>query len=464
MVRCRSYSARLNRIFKLTEKQVEANQILRLPSRHTLFEGGSRSTKTFTILRCMVYRALKAPNSRHVALRFRFNHIKASIGLDTFPKMMGLCFPDVKYNLSKADWYITFPNGSELWLGGLDDKLRTEKILGNEYASIFFNEVSQISLGARNTALTRLAQRCPYTNPLTGDEEVLKLKAFYDCNPPSKAHWIYKLFHKRQDPDSNKPLMNGDQYSKLLMNPRDNAENLPLGYLEELENMPVRLRLRFLDGLYSEVDDSALWTIEILDKWRADDRVELPDFQRVVVAVDPSGADDDPDKNNDAIGITVTALGVDGNAYLLEDLTVKAGPATWGKVAASAFERHDADLIVAEQNYGGEMVRYVLKTAKPDAHIKLVNASRGKVLRAEPISSLHEQGKVRLVGVFPELEDELCGFTTTGYIGDRSPNRADAFVFGVTELFPGLTRKEKRVKKRGRPIEHNVGSTGWMMG
>ena len=365
----------------------------------------------------MVYRALKAPNSRHVALRFRFNHIKASIGLDTFPKMMGLCFPDVKYNLSKADWYITFPNGSELWLGGLDDKLRTEKILGNEYASIFFNEVSQISLGARNTALTRLAQRCPYTNPLTGDEEVLKLKAFYDCNPPSKAHWIYKLFHKRQDPDSNKPLMNGDQ-----------------------------------------------WTIEILDKWRADDRVELPDFQRVVVAVDPSGADDDPDKNNDAIGITVTALGVDGNAYLLEDLTVKAGPATWGKVAASAFERHDADLIVAEQNYGGEMVRYVLKTAKPDAHIKLVNASRGKVLRAEPISSLHEQGKVRLVGVFPELEDELCGFTTTGYIGDRSPNRADAFVFGVTELFPGLTRKEKRVKKRGRPIEHNVGSTGWMMG
>ena len=459
------YSDRPNRIFKLTSKQVEANELLRLDARHTLFEGGSRSTKTFTILRAMVYRALKAPKSRHVALRFRFNHIKASVGMDTFPKLMELCFPGIDYTLSKSDWYIRFPNDSELWLGGLDDKQRTEKILGNEYASIFFNEVSQISYGARNTALTRLAQRCPYVNPLTGDEEILKLKAFYDCNPPSKAHWVYKLFHKMIDPDSGKMLQNtGGNFTSLLMNPRDNAENLPPGYLEELENMPTRLRKRFLDGLYADVDDSALWTVEVLDKWRADDLVPLPDFQRVVVAVDPSGADDDPDKNNDAIGITVTGLGTDGNAYLLEDVTVKAGPATWGRVAASAFERHGADLIVAEQNYGGEMVRYVLKTAKPNAHIKLVNASRGKVLRAEPISALHEQGKVRFVGHFPELEDELCGFTTTGYIGERSPNRADAFVFGVTELFPGLTRKEKREKKKGRNQEATAGATGWMAG
>ena len=424
------YSDRPNRIFKLTSKQVEANELLRLDARHTLFEGGSRSTKTFTILRAMVYRALKAPKSRHVALRFRFNHIKASVGMDTFPKLMELCFPGIDYTLSKSDWYIRFPNDSELWLGGLDDKQRTEKILGNEYASIFFNEVSQISYGA-----------------------------------PSKAHWVYKLFHKKIDPDSGKMLQNtGGNFTSLLMNPRDNAENLPPGYLEELENMPTRLRKRFLDGLYADVDDSALWTVEVLDKWRADDLVPLPDFQRVVVAVDPSGADDDPDKNNDAIGITVTGLGTDGNAYLLEDVTVKAGPATWGRVAASAFERHGADLIVAEQNYGGEMVRYVLKTAKPNAHIKLVNASRGKVLRAEPISALHEQGKVRFVGHFPELEDELCGFTTTGYIGERSPNRADAFVFGVTELFPGLTRKEKREKKKGRNQEATAGATGWMAG
>src|SRR5271154_1169472 len=105
-------------------------------------------------------RALKASRSRHCILRFRFNHLKASIVHDTFPKVMEICFPDTEYKIDKTDWFAEFGNGSTIWFGGLDDKDRTEKILGQEYATIFLNECSQIPLTSRDVATTRLAQQC----------------------------------------------------------------------------------------------------------------------------------------------------------------------------------------------------------------------------------------------------------------------------------------------------------------
>ena len=130
--------------FALTAKQDEARDLFGSEAMYYLLYGGARSTKTFTLIRLVIVRALAAPGSRHAVLRFRFNHVKLSVILDTFPKVMELCFPDMTYVLSKSDWYVTFPNGSEIWFGGLDDKERTEKILGNEYATIFLNECSQI--------------------------------------------------------------------------------------------------------------------------------------------------------------------------------------------------------------------------------------------------------------------------------------------------------------------------------
>lgn len=109
------------------------------------------------------------------------------------------------------------------------------------------------------------------------------------------------------------------------------------------------------------------------------------------------------------------------------------------------------------------MVGFVVKAAKPGIPFKLVNASRGKVVRAEPISALTEQGKIRFVGTFPKLEEELCAFTTTGYLGERSPNRADAFVWAMTELFPGIAKKHvEMVKAKPMLVRPVAGSTGWM--
>jgi phage terminase large subunit-like protein len=243
---------------------------------------------------------------------------------------------------------------------------------------------------------------------------------------------------EKRDPDTRLGLPRPEDYAAFSINPTDNAANLSPEYLRMLESLPARMRARFLEGRFADANPNALFPEEHIDRWRVLDGA-VPQLVRVVVAVDPSGADDEASADNDAIGIVVVGLATDGACYLLEDLTVKAGPATWGRVAAEAFDRHSADCIVAETNYGGAMVRQVIETARPRTPFRPVTASRGKVVRAEPFSSLYEQGKVRHVGMFPELEDELSGFSTTGYTGSRSPNRADALIWGLAALFPAIT-------------------------
>ncbi len=435
--------------FKLTTRQEEAMEIISGTATHNMLFGGSRSGKTFLLVRAVVMRALKAPGSRHAILRYRFNHIKTTIILDTFPKCMQICFPGVKYNLSKTDWFATLPNGSEVWFGGLDDKERAEKILGAEFSTIYLNECSQIPQGSKDIILTRLAQRAETTIG-----SYLTPRIFYDCNPTNKVHWTYRAFIQKVDPDTKKPVSNPLDYVSCKMDPKDNAENLSSTYMETLAGLPARLRKRFLLGEFADATNNALFNDENFELWRVVDGV-LPDMVRIIISVDPSGAGDTNNADNDAIGIIVAGIGTDGYCYIMEDITVKAGPATWGKVVTDAYDRHEADAVVAEVNYGGAMVKHVIQTARPRTNFRKVTATRGKVVRAEPISALYEQGKVRHVGYMRDLEDELSAFTTNGYIGENSPNRADALVWAVSELFPGIIkpRKEKQVTETVKPRE-----------
>ena len=420
--------------------------------------GGSRSGKTFLLTRNVVMRALKARYSRHAILRFRFNAIKSSIVLDTFPKVMQLAFPGVAYNLNKTDFYAEL-NDSQIWFGGLDDKERTEKILGMEFATIYLNECSQIPWQSVGIATTRLAQSA--TQIVGGRESKLTPRMYYDCNPPNKTHWSYRQFIEKRDPETRQPVKNPNDYAHFQINPEDNAENLADGYLDTLRSLSTRLQKRFLKGEFADANPNALFHDEDIDKWRVLDG-NVPDMVRIVVAVDPSGSGDVDNADNDAIGIVVVGLGMDGNAYLLEDCTVKAGPATWGKVATDAFDRHAADVVVGEINYGGAMVKHVIQTARVRTPFKQVTASRGKVVRAEPFSALYEQGKVRHVGEFVELEDELNAFSTVGYLGEQSPNRADALIWGLTELFPGLVSERKKKPVEDKPKHVYSHSQGWM--
>lgn len=416
--------------------------------------GGSRSGKTFLLVRNVVFRALKAPHSRHGMFRFRLNHIRSAVVMDTFPKVMRLAFDGVGYDLSKTDLVARFENGSEIWFCGLDDKERTEKVLGQEFASLYFNECSQIPLSSVDMALTRLAQLV--TTDIKGREpKPLKTRAYYDCNPPSKAHWTYKRFVQKVDPETGLRLPNPQDYASFQLNPQDNAANLSPEYLETLRGMSSRMQRRFLHGEFADATPNQLFKEEDIDRWRVLDG-SCPDFVRLVVAVDPSGSGDIDNADNDAIGIVVCGLGTDGNAYVLEDCTVKAGPATWGLVAVTAYDRHSADVIVGETNFGGAMVEHTIQTVRREqgqrrVPYKAVTASRGKVVRAEPISALYEQGKVRHVGWFTQLEDELAAFSTVGYVGDKSPNRADALIWALSELFPGIVARPKPEKKPVAP-------------
>lgn len=438
--------------FKLTEVQEKATNLLASAAKHILLRGGSRSGKTFAIVRAIIIRALIAPGSRHIIVGFRFNRVKTAIGLDTFPKVMKLCFPNVVVTHDKQEWYYKFANGSEIWLAGLDDKERTEKVLGKEAVTLFLNECSQISNDSREIALTRLAQKAFIK--IDGEEErEMRLKAFYDENPPKKSHWSYLLFIKKIDPRERRPLQNPNDYVEMKLNPEDNKENIGSGYIDDLKNLSAAKRRRFLLGEFAEDDPNQLFREETIEKNRVLDLDELPDMVRIVVGVDPSGADDDDNEHNDAIGIIVGGLGTDGKGYIIEDLTVKAGPAVWGKVAVNGYEFHDGDCIYGEENFGGAMVKHVIRTANPRIPYKNVHATRGKVVRAEPVSALYEQGKIRHVGYLREAEDELVEFTTHGYKGTKSPNRADAIVWVAYALFPHLVKEQDRNK--GPDVEHD---------
>lgn len=434
--------------FELTDAQDEAMDCLVSRAVHCGLGGGSRSGKTFLLVRAIIIRALKSPGSRHAIFRFRFNAIKASIIYDTMPKVMSLCFPGLmdKCVLNKTDWFLELPNKSQVWFGGLDDKDRTEKVLGQEFATIYFNECSQIPFSSVVMALSRLAQQT----------ENLKLKAYYDFNPPSKRHWTYLRFIRKINPDTKQPEKDPDNYQFHVINPADNKANLAPEYLAILDALPEKARNRFLLGKFADDDDGALWTDELIAKNRRLGRVEehLPDFLRIVVAVDPSGCSGEEDERSDEIGIVVAALGTDNHGYLIEDLSGRYKPEVWGKIATEAYHRHSADRVVAERNYGGAMVEAVIRAADSLVPFQEVVASRGKVVRAEPISALYEQGKVHHIGYFPEIEDQLCAMSVSGYQGLKSPDRADALVWAFSELFPSLTQRSRTRKKQ---TNHAIG-------
>lgn len=215
----------------------------------------------------------------------------------------------------------------------------------------------------------------------------------------------------------------------------DNRSNLAASFLAEIAQRYAGTRLGRQELEAEILDDApgALWTREIIDAARA--KREMPELKQIVVAVDPSGARDEDDEGADSIGIVVAGLGVDGRGYVLSDRTLKASPAKWGQTAVGAYKGYFADRIVAERNFGGAMVQHVISTEDPNVPYREVTASRGKVIRAEPVSALYEQGRVSHVGAnLADLEDQMCLLTRDGYIGKGSPDRVDALVWALTDL------------------------------
>ena len=193
-----------------------------------------------------------------------------------------------------------------------------------------------------------------------------------------------------------------------------------------------------INGEVLEDVESALLVQEVIDAHRVD---SAPLVRRNVVGVDPSGSVD-----NDRQGIVVAGLGGDGDGYVLADRSCSLRPEGWGKRAVDAALEFEADRIIVETNYGGDMAVSVLQQAArhADAQIRIrkITASQAKQVRFEPVSLLYEQGRIHHVGSFPALEAELCAFTPDGYEGDGSPDAADALVWAMTELMLAEDRQQ----------------------
>jgi hypothetical protein len=269
------------------------------------------------------------------------------------------------------------------------------------------------------------------------DGRRLPLKGFYDLNPVGRSHWTYREFVEGVRPDNGVPLQPGSR-AHLVMNPADNP-HLPPEYILELDELPDKQRQRFRDGKYLSEVPGALWSAS--DRTADDGRVmpgidtlrrhEHPPLIRVVIGVDPSGSDG---TGGDCQGIVAAGLGADGHGYVLDDASCRLSPEGWAQVVARQAKLHGADRVAAEKNYGGAMVEAVLRGANKALPVKLVNASRGKHVRAEPVAALYERGLVHHVGQFPDLEEQLTMTTTAGYQGSGSPDRMDALVWALTEL------------------------------
>lgn len=204
-------------------------------------------------------------------------------------------------------------------------------------------------------------------------------------------------------------------------------------------------------GEYEPTAVGAIWDRLTLHQNR---RSEAPDLERIVVSVDPAISSEE---QSDEHGIIVAAIGQDQRGYVLDDYSMKGAPRQWADRAIAAFDRYEADCIVIEINQGGDMVRHTLEAARPGLPIREVRATRGKHVRAEPISALYSLGRISHVGSFPKLEDQMCQMTAGGYEGEGSPDRCDALVWALTELFPAMnTPKTIEV-----PIEP-LGQGSWM--
>jgi phage terminase large subunit-like protein len=216
----------------------------------------------------------------------------------------------------------------------------------------------------------------------------------------------------------------------------ENAANLAPAALAQFRERyeGTRMGRQELSGELLDDIEGALWQRNQIDNLRIK---EAPEMSRVVVAIDPATTSGE---DSDETGIVVAGRGVDGFGYVLADRTCRLSPDGWARRATAAFDQFSADRIIAEVNNGGDMVERVIRTVGGLYPYRAVRATRGKTTRAEPIAALYEQNKIKHVGSFPELEDQMVMYTPDGY--DGSPDRVDALVWALSELMLSVRTAE----------------------
>lgn len=316
----------------------------------------------------------------------------------------------VRWNRSTGELF--FPNESKIKLFGADKATDAEAIRGYQTHTVWFEELATIRHAQSAWDMAMYANRLRHPDP--------KVFVTTTPKPTPLIRW----------------LLQAKQCAIITGSIFDNRANLAESTLELLADQyeGTRLGRQELYGELLEDVEGSLWSSELIEahRWK-----EVPELRRVVVAVDPAGSSG---KSSDETGIVVVGLTPDRECVVLADYSGRYSPQQWAAKAIDAYLEHNADRIVAEVNFGGDLVESNIRSMSPAIPFKKVHASRGKTQRAEPVVSLYEQGRVHHIGSFPDLEDQLCSWVPGE--SSISPDRMDALVWGVTEL--GLTRHRPR--------------------
>lgn len=335
---------------------------------------------------------------------------------------------------------VTWENGAMITLYSADEP---ERLRGPQHSFLWMDE------------LAAWRYMDTFDQAMFGLRLGKKPKVFISTTPKPKP-LVKKLWKRALDPEDREVVMTTGSSER-------NSSNLAPGVIEELRAMyqGTSLGRQELDGVLLEEIDGALWNRKMIDGHRFAVMPTLLDsnfyFTRIVVGVDPATTDKE---GSDETGIVVAGLGVDKHAYVLADYSGKYSPQAWGEKVAFAFRTWQADMVVAEVNQGGDMVKHILNSIDPNMTIRTVHASRGKMARAEPVAQKYEQGKVHHVGRpvldadglkkeghLDNLEDQMC--TWERLSATYSPDRIDALVWALTELMISGAKAIKTSRLRG---------------
>lgn len=386
------------------------------PSRYKAAHGGRSSGKSHFFATLAVAKCVQQPGLRYVGIREVQKDLKESAKLLIEDKIRELKVSPLFRVLD--DRIVTPGNGLMIFRGMTD--FTAESIKSLEGFDIADVEEAQ-TMSARSLEMLRPTIRKPGSelwfrwNPRNPDDPV---NAFFRGIEPPPNSIVVKANY------SDNPFLPAESEAERAFDEKHARERYGHIWL----------------GEYEPVAKGAIWDRLTLHQHRRSRDESLPDMKRIVVAIDPAVSSDE---GANETGIVVAGAGEDGRGYVLDDVSLVAGPKQWATRAVAAFDHYQADAIVIEVNQGGEMCKQTLRAVRMGVPVMEVRATRGKHVRAEPIAALYSMGRVSHVGTFEKLEDQLCKFTAAGYEGDGSPDRADALVWGLTSLFPAVVQKTK---------------------
>lgn len=399
---------------------------LLVASRYKGAHGGRGSGKSHFFAELGVERCIQVPGTRIVCVREVQKSLKESVKLLIEDKIKQHGLGDQFRALHDR---IETPGGGLVLFQGMADHT-AESIKSLEGFDVAYVEEAQ-TMTERSLEFLRPTIRKPNS------------ELWFSWNPRSASDPVDALL-RGLTPPNNAAVVEAN----YIDNPFFPAELEEERAFDE-QHMPARYRHIWL-GEYEPAAAGAIWDRLTIHQGRVS---EMPPMKRILVSIDPAGSSE---KDANQTGIVAVGLGEDGRGYVLEDASLVGTPEQWARQAIAVYDMLSADAIVAETNYGGDMVAATIRAVRPQVKVIEVNATRGKHIRAEPIAALYSLGKISHVGAFPELEGQMCLFTAAGYEGKGSPDRADALVWGMTELFPKLTPKAGMLNK---PLPSTANST-----